>query len=130
MTELGSPDEWLAKGKQFVDRTIETQYIGMSANGFEPGQSSAIWHAHAVLEEIYLFLSGTGEMALGDDVVPVGPGTTIRVAQGTMRAVHADETGPGLTYLCIRAGDGPLTEQPKDGSRDERPFPWSATTAG
>jgi len=126
--ELGPVDAWLelqANGKRFVDRLIPTQYIGLSANAFAPGTGTAVWHKHAVLEEVYVFLGGKGRMALDDDVVEVGPGTTIRVGQGVLRAIHADEDSPtDLHYLCIRAGDGELAEQPRDSERSEQPFPW------
>ncbi len=124
--ELGSPDGWHAKGKVFVDREIETEYIGISANAFEPGQETSGWHAHSVLEEIYLFLDGKGQMALDADVVEVGPGTTIRVGQGVQRRIRALPDSPGeLRYLCVRAAGGPLKEIPRDVVGDaERPKPW------
>ncbi len=130
--ELGPVEAWGdyvsesgTKGKRFVDRTIATQYIGVSANAVEPGEGSAAFHAHSLLEELYLFIDGTGEMALDDEIVPVGPGTTIRVGQGVQRAIHADPEGPGLHYLCIRSGGDVLKELPRDASRDpERTLPW------
>ena len=133
VTELGPIEAWSElttpdgrPGKGFVDRMIPTQYIGLSANELAPGAGSAVWHAHAVLEEIYLFLEGAGQMALGEDVIDVRPGTTIRVGQGVMRAIHANADSPTpVRYLCIRAGDGELKDQPRDSERSEAPFPWA-----
>ncbi len=124
--ELGAPDEWHAKGKTFVDRAIDTQYIGLSATAFEPGQETASAHAHSVLEEVYVFLDGTGQMALDDDVVDVGPGTVIRVGQGVQRRIRATPDSPAeLRYLCVRAAGGILKEVPRDVvSGEDRPKPW------
>jgi len=129
--ELGAIEAWKdhalpdgRAGKEFLDKEIDTQYIGLSVNGFTPGQSTATWHSHSKLEEIYLFLTGKGRMAVGDDVVPVGPGTAIRIGQDVRRAVHADEDGEGLTYVCVRAGGAELAAIGRDGQRQEDPFPW------
>lgn len=130
--ELGAIEAWREhttadgrKGKEFLDKAIDTQYIGLSVNGFEPGQSTPFWHTHSRLEEIYLFLSGKGRMAVGEEVVEVGPGTAIRVAQDVRRAVHADEDGPGLSYVCVRAGGAELSAIGRDAARQEDPFPWA-----
>lgn len=130
--EIGGMDTWAgytggrAPGKRFVEKELPLQYIGMSANAAAPGASAASRHSHATLEELYVFLEGHGEMSLGDDVVPVGPGTVIRVGQGTPRAWHAQgEPGEELRFLCIRAGGGTLSDIGHDGSHDESPLPWA-----
>ncbi|MFT3797955.1 cupin domain-containing protein [Microbacterium sp.] len=128
--ELGSIDSWgqadgVAPGKRFAEAALPLQYLGLSANSLDPGGSAPFWHRHATHEEIYLFLTGTGQMALDDDVVDVGPGTLVRVGQDTWRAWHAaaDSDGP-LTWICVRAGGGTLEQIGRDGERDTRPFPW------
>jgi mannose-6-phosphate isomerase-like protein (cupin superfamily) len=47
-------------------------------------------HTHAELEELYLVARGTLTMRFGDEVVPVGPGTVVRVAPATPRS-HRNE---------------------------------------
>lgn len=117
-----------AKGKRFVDKEIPAQFIGVSTNSLAPGGSAPFWHTHSQLEEMYVFLTGTGQMALDDDIVEVKPGTIVRVGQNVWRAWHAaaDSTDT-LTWLCIRSGGAALADVSGDGARDtERPLPWGS----
>lgn len=128
---LGSIDTWgqftgVAPGKRFVEAEVPLQYLGASANSLEPGGNAPFWHRHSVHEELYIFLTGRGQMALDDELIDVEPGTLVRVGQGVWRAWHAssDSDGP-LTWLCIRAGGASLQEIGRDGDLDtERPLPW------
>ncbi len=66
-----------------------------------PGQATVLHH-HAVTEEIYYILSGTGEMTLGQEARPVGPGDAIAIPPGqrhTIRNTGSDE----LVFLCMCA---------------------------
>lgn len=134
--EMGALDEWRSHfggfrpessrdGRRVVDHEIQMQYIGMTANAFEPGEEAGYWHSHSELEELYVFLTGRGEMGLDDAVVPVGPGTVVRVGQGVMRSWRAAvDTPEPLRWLCIRAGGGVLDRLPSDSVRDnERGWP-------
>jgi uncharacterized cupin superfamily protein len=115
-----------APGRRFLDKDMALDFFGVSVNSREPGTGADYWHSHSVLEELYLFLEGEGEMALDDAVVPVKAGTAVRVAQGVMRTWRATPQSLGpLRWLCIRAGGAKLSEIPKDGTvgRD-KPFPW------
>ena len=98
----------------------------MTANAYEPGEEAGYWHAHAQIEELYVFLSGTGQMGLDGDVVDVTAGSVVRVGQGVWRTWRAPPDSPGqLRWLCIRAGGGPIAHMPDDSERDtERPAPW------
>ncbi|WP_040166456.1 cupin domain-containing protein [Microbacterium gorillae] len=132
--EIGGLDQWKdyaggrAPGKRFIDAELPEQYIGMSANALAPGGESPFWHSHSQLEELYVFLAGQGQMAIGNDVVDVHAGTVVRVGQNVMRAWRAlPDSTEDLRWLCIRAGGGPLAEVGKDGERDgDRPFPWAS----
>ena len=124
--EIGATDTWGAD-KRFIEKEITTTFMGMSVNSTEPGVESPFWHRHGAVEEIYVFLDGTGEIAVGDDVLPVGAGSVVRVDADTWRAIRAlpDSAGP-LKWLCIRSGGAPLADIGRDGELDrERPFPWA-----
>jgi len=135
--EMGATDQWRdyyggfrpessRDGRRVVDHELAMQFIGMTANSYLPGEEAGYWHTHSVIEELYVFLTGRGEMGLDEDVVSVGPGTTIRVGPGVMRTWRCtpDSTEP-LTWFCIRAGGGELPRLPDDGVRDnDRPSPW------
>ncbi len=137
--ELGGLDEWRAHyggfspqtsryGRRVVDNELTTQYIGMTANAYEPGEEAGYWHAHSELEEIYLFLAGRGQMGLDDEIVDVGPGTAVRVGQGVWRTWRCVPDSPEqLRWVCVRAGGRPLLDEVITGdvTRDaERPSPW------
>jgi len=130
--DIGAPDSWTDPeggpvAKRFVDKEIPAQYIGTSANALEPGGEAPFWHTHDVLEEVYIFLSGRGQMALDEEVVDVQAGSVVRVGQGVMRAWRALPDSPeALRWLCIRAGGDTLEGIGRDGRLDrERPMPWA-----
>ncbi|MBB6392697.1 cupin domain-containing protein [Microbacterium thalassium] len=137
LLELGAPDQWYdyfggftpdrsRDGRRVVDHDIDTQYIGMTANAYEPGEEAGYWHTHAQIEELYVFIAGTGQMGLDDEVVDVRAGSVVRVGQGVWRTWRAMPDSPGqLRWLCIRAGGGQIAHMPDDAERDvERPAPW------
>nr|WP_274638156.1 hypothetical protein [Microbacterium bovistercoris] len=66
-------------GRRVVDGGLAMQYIGMTANAYEPGEEAGYWHRHSRIEELYVFLAGQGQMGLDDDIVDVGPGSVVRV---------------------------------------------------
>lgn len=113
-------------GRRVVDHELEAQFIGMTANSYEPGEQAGYWHAHSRIEELYLFLEGRGQMGLDDDIVDVGPGTVIRVGQGVWRTWRClPDSSEGLRWLCIRAGGEPILAIPDDAAPDfDRPSPW------
>ncbi len=135
---VGALDQWrdfiggwsahnTREGRRVVDHEIQTQYIGLTVNALVPGQEDAYWHDHAEVEEIYMFLSGRGQMALDDDVIDVGPGSVIRVGQNVMRTYRAlPETPEDLRFICIRAGGSELGVKPTDATVDwDRAKPWA-----
>jgi mannose-6-phosphate isomerase-like protein (cupin superfamily) len=113
-------------GRRVVDHDIDTQYIGMTANAYEPGEEAGYWHAHSRIEELYVFLAGVGQMGLDDDVVEVGAGTVVRVGQGVWRTWRCLPDSPEqLRWLCIRAGGERIAHLPDDSERAPgRPSPW------
>ena len=59
-------------------------------------------HHHAVTEEIYYIISGTGDMTLGDESRPVSPGDAIAIPPGMRHTIR--NTGPAeLVFLCTCA---------------------------
>src|SRR5690606_41633114 len=97
-----------------------------SVNGLGAGKSSPFWHRHARTEEVYVFLGGTGRMALDDEVVEVREGSAVRVAPNTWMAVHADaDSATDLRFVCVRAAGVPLAEIGRDAEMSHEPFPWA-----
>ncbi len=134
---VGSPDQWRdyyggfrpdtsRDGRRVVDHEMKNQFIGMTVNALEPGEEAGYWHDHSEIEEIYLFISGRGQMGLGDDLVEVEAGSVVRVGQHVMRTWRARPDSPEqLRWLCIRAGNTELPEFPTDATRIlDLPMPW------
>jgi uncharacterized cupin superfamily protein len=135
--ELGAPSTWgayvgglspqsTAPGRHFIDKDLPLDFFGVSINSREPGTGADYWHAHSILEELYLVIEGEGELALDGDIIPLHPGTAVRVGQGVMRTWRAKPDSPvPLRWICIRAGGAKLAEIPRDAAplRD-RPLPW------
>lgn len=127
--ELTAWDEidGVAPGKAFVEKDLAAKYMGLSVNSNAPGSQSPFWHTHSQHEELYIFITGRGRLALDDDVIDIEPGTIVRVGTGTWRALQAapDTTEP-LRWLCVRAGGATLEEVGHDGAKDgDRPYPWA-----
>lgn len=74
-----------AAGKQFLQEKLALSGAEVSLNVFRPGQSMGMSHKHRRNEELYLFLSGRGEMLLDGRVVPVREGTCVRVSPKVAR---------------------------------------------
>ena len=131
--ELGALDTWqdfegpIGKGKRFIDWDLETKYAGMSSNAADAGQSSPYWHTHSKEEELYIFLSGKGQMGVNDDVVDVEAGSVVRVSPGTWSSWRCMPDSPEqMRFLVVRAGGEQLPRIGHDATIDrERPLPWA-----
>lgn len=119
--------EGAAKGKVFIDGDLGSEFIGTSVNSTPPGGQSPFWHVHDKVEEIYIFLTGVGEMALDNDLVQVEAGTIVRVPAGIWRALHCPESASEpLTWLCMRGGGAALKDLKGEAHIDsDKPYPWS-----
>ncbi|MGO1837895.1 MAG: cupin domain-containing protein [Candidatus Microbacterium stercoravium] len=126
VTQIGTVDAWT--GKEFVEGELGAANVGISVNATEPGGESPFWHSHARIEEVYLVLEGTGEIAIGDDIVPLQAGTLVRVSPGSMLALRCLPDSPApMKWICVRAGADSLADIGNDATLDsDRPFPWNA----
>ena len=108
--KYGFDSRWEARGAR---EPLEAERTGVMYFRLRPGKRSPFVHRHSEAEEIYVVLSGSGRVKLGDRVVDVAPLDAIRVAPTTPRAFEA---GPdGLEYIAVGAhhpGDGEMVEDP------------------
>ena len=137
ITNIGAPSAWrdylggfvpqtTRQGRRVVDHEMTNQFIGMTANAYEPGEEAGYWHTHSEIEELYIFLEGSGQMGLDEDIIDVTAGSVVRVGQGVWRTWRAlPESDGQLRWICVRAGASELTNYPRDATRDhERDSPW------
>lgn len=109
----GSPD---------LEFRLATKALGLEQAGFgyqriPPNYRFPYGHTHAVQEEVYAVISGSGRMKLGEEVVELGSWDVIRVAPGTWRGYEAGPDGMELFVIgAPNLGDDPRADV--EGERD------------
>jgi uncharacterized cupin superfamily protein len=88
---------------------IQSEHIGLSHFLYAPGRRSSKAHSHREQEEVYVVLSGSGQVKLDDERVALRPWDVVRVAPATVRGFEAG--ADGLELLAIgsdrpEGGDG------------------------
>jgi len=102
---------------RFGRTPLGTRDIGVSHWRYAPGFKAEGGHRHREQEEVYVVVSGSGRMLLGDEVVDLAPWDAVRVPAETTRALQA---GPeGLELIAV---GGPKPEG-GDGERAEIEWP-------
>jgi mannose-6-phosphate isomerase-like protein (cupin superfamily) len=84
---------------RFARGDLEAERTGLAFHVLKPGRRQGFAHRHHEAEEIYVVLSGSGRVKLGDDVREIGPMDAIRVAPEVVRAFEAG--GDGLEVLVF-----------------------------
>jgi quinol monooxygenase YgiN/mannose-6-phosphate isomerase-like protein (cupin superfamily) len=94
---------------RFARTALGAVGIGLSLHRLRPNARQAFGHRHALDEEAYVVISGSGRVAVDDDVHELRVMDAIRLGPGTVRAFEA---GPdGLEVLATgthRAGDAEM----------------------
>ncbi len=112
------------KGKAFGGQAVGANGSEFSFQVFEPGQEGGFYHTHKRHEELYFFLSGTGEYQVDGRNIPVSQGTVIRVSPAGKRAVRNNGTEP-LVMLCVQyRGNAFTTEDAADADILQEEVKW------
>lgn len=85
------------------------EQTGAMVHKLSPGVRQPFGHVHEQAEELYLVLSGSGQVNLGDEVVALGARDLIRIAPHTPRCFEAG--ADGLELFAVgphKEGDGRL----------------------
>lgn len=94
---------------RFAGGVLGCERIGLALEGVKPGRRQAFGHRHEEDEEVYVVVSGSGRMKLGDDVIEVEPLDAIRVAPGVWRSFEAGDGGlEVLAFGTHTKGDGEI----------------------
>lgn len=72
---------------------LEAEHTGVTHFRLRPGKRSPFAHRHAEAEEVYVILSGSGRVKLGDELADVRALDAIRVAPEVVRAFEAGPDG-------------------------------------
>ena len=90
---------------RFARVALDAELIGLTYQRLKPNLRIPFGHKHKTQEEVYIVLSGSIRMKLGDEVKELGPWDAIRISKDTMRGV---ESGPeGAEVIAIGAPGGP-----------------------
>lgn len=134
--EFGAPGQWgefvlthprlgAVPGKVFLKEVLGLTGMEVSLGSLPAGVSIPFLHAHTQNEELYLVLSGQGELQVDGEILPIQAGSAVRVAPGGVRGWRALGAEP-MTYLVIQAKAGSLEQfTGSDGLVSEAPVSWS-----
>ena len=78
---------------RFAWRDLDSETIGLALHRVKPGSRQAFAHRHKQAEEIYVVISGGGEVKLDDEVREIGVMDAVRVAPSVARAFAAGPDG-------------------------------------
>lgn len=92
---------------------------GVSYMKLGPGYRAPFGHSHGEQEEIYVLVSGSARMKIGDDMVDLQPFTAVRVAPASMRGY---EGGPQGAELIVVGAPQPSSP---DGDGNVEPGWWT-----
>ncbi len=94
---------------RFAQKALDAERTGVSFYRLKPGMRQPFGHRHEQAEEVYVVLSGSGRVKLGDEIVELAPLDAIRVEPGLMRAFEAGDEGmQWLAFGQHHEGDGEL----------------------
>jgi mannose-6-phosphate isomerase-like protein (cupin superfamily) len=86
---------------RFARTNLELEKSGLSYFRLDGGYRAPFGHTHAEQEEVYVVVSGSARVAVGDEVVELGQWDAIRIPPQT---IHGMEAGPdGAEILAFGA---------------------------
>ncbi len=90
---------------RFPRREIGAEQTGVGHIVVKPGRRQPFAHLHRTMEEIYVVLSGSGTLTLGEESVELAPMDVVRIGPGVLHVITA---GPqGVEVLAFGPlGDG------------------------
>jgi len=118
------PRRGTVSGKVFLRQYLDFSAMEVSLGQLPPGVSMPFTHAHKQNEELYLVLSGQGEMQVDGQQIPLFPGAAVRVDPAGMRCWRNTGTEP-MSYLVVQAKAGSLEQATAgDGILSDQPVVW------
>ncbi len=111
-------------GKVFGGAAVGATGGEFSFQTFQPGSETGFLHTHSTHEELYFFLSGSGEFQVDGQVFPITEGSVVRVAPAGRRSIRNNGSQP-LVMLCVQYRSGTFTaEDAADGTILTDPVAW------
>jgi mannose-6-phosphate isomerase-like protein (cupin superfamily) len=91
---------------RFARVALEAELIGITYQRLAPNLRVPWGHTHKTQEEVYVLVSGSARMKLGDDVVEMKPWDAVRIHKDTMRSFEAGPKGAELIAVGAPGGPG------------------------
>ena len=111
-------------GKVFAGAAAGTTGAEFSFQSFPVGGQTGFLHTHRTHEELYIFLSGEGQMQVDGEIFPITEGSVVRVAPASKRSVRNTGDEP-LVMICIQYKEASFTaEDAADGEILAEPVVW------
>lgn len=90
---------------RFATKPLELKEMGLGYQKVLPNRTIPFKHKHEQQEEIYIVLSGEGQMHLDDEALEVKPLDAVRVAAEVVRTVSAGPDGLEIIIVGAPLGD-------------------------
>ena len=97
-------------GKLFLRQPLALTGMEVSLGSIPPGKGMPFLHRHRENEELYIFVSGEGQMVVDGKVFPVREGTVVRVAPAGARSWR-NTADKDLCYIVVQAKAGSHADQ-------------------
>jgi mannose-6-phosphate isomerase-like protein (cupin superfamily) len=96
---------------RFANADLALSDLGVSYQIVKPGKHHAFGHRHTKAEEVYVVLSGSGQIHLDDETVPVKRLDAVRVGPEVTRGFEADSEELELLVFSTRTpGDAEIVD--------------------
>jgi len=97
---------------RFPRSDLGLEQTGLNYLIVKPGKREAFAHRHREAEEVYVVLTGSGQVKLDHELVPLTRLDAVRVSPGTTRAFEAGPDGLELLVFGARVeGDGEIVSE-------------------
>lgn len=119
-----NPEAKLVNGKQFFNEALQMDSMQISLNSMPVGGSQPFIHKHQQNDEVFLFIQGTGEFMLNQEVQQIQPGSLFYLKPHVERCWRNTGDVP-LCFAVIQAKSGSLEQHTfDDGIPVNRPVVW------
>jgi mannose-6-phosphate isomerase-like protein (cupin superfamily) len=112
-------------GKVFLGERLGMQGGEVSLNRLAPGDGMPFFHRHQFNEELYVFVSGMGQMQIDDEIFDVCEGTAVRVSPKAAR-IWRNHSNDDLCFICFQYRvDSPTDREGGDALPVDRQVSWT-----
>jgi len=97
------------RGKVWLKSFLKLGGMEVSFGLLPEGAGPSFLHSHKQNEELYLFLSGEGQMLIDGKIIEVSEGSAVRVSPEVVRCWRNTGTA-NMVYIVIQAKEGSLEQ--------------------